>query len=88
MADETIRLQEQLEEAERDLQDSLSAMNQKVEAVNILGPAEKVVKQHPIASAGLAVAAGFALGSEISRPSLIGALALGVLFGIELKSEY
>jgi ElaB/YqjD/DUF883 family membrane-anchored ribosome-binding protein len=88
MTDEITRLQEQLEEAEKDLQQSLSAMNQKVEAVGIRLPAEKAVQEHPIAAAGLAMAAGFALGSEVTRPSLIGALALGVLFGLEFKSGF
>lgn len=85
MADETAQLQKELEEAERDLRESLSAMNQKVEAISAKLPAE-VVQEHPMAAAGLALAAGFALGSQATRPSLIGALTLGVLFGFGLSS--
>jgi ElaB/YqjD/DUF883 family membrane-anchored ribosome-binding protein len=86
MTEDITKLQEQLDEAEKDLQESLSAMNQKVEAADPRLPAERVVHEHPLATASLAMAAGFAFGSEVSRPSLLGALALGVILGREFAS--
>jgi 4-hydroxybenzoate polyprenyltransferase len=83
LADEISRLQDQLAEAETDLQRSLSEVNHRVEAVDIRPRLERVIKEHPLASAALAVAAGAAAGSRTSRLSVVGALALGVLFGLE-----
>jgi len=83
-ADEISKLQDQLAEAETDLRQSLSEINHRVEAVDIRPRLERVIKEHPLASASLAVAAGAAAGSRASRLSVVGALALGVLFGLEL----
>jgi hypothetical protein len=82
--DEISKLQDQLAEAETDLQQSLSEVNHRVEAVDIRPRLERVIKEHPLASAALAVVAGVATGSRTSRLSVMGALALGVLFGLEL----
>lgn len=84
LADEISKLQDQLAEAETDLQQSLSEVNHRVEAVDIRPRLERVIKEHPLASAALAVAAGAAAGSRASRLSVVGALALGVLFGLKL----
>jgi ABC-type transporter Mla subunit MlaD len=84
LADEISKLQDQLAEAETDLQQSLSEVNHRVEAVDIRPRLERVIREHPQASAALAVFAGVAAGSRTSRLSVIGALALGVLFGLEL----
>lgn len=84
LADEISKLQDQLEEAETDLQQSLSEVNHRVEAVDIRPRLERVIKEHPLASAALAAAAGAAAGRRASRLSVVGALALGVLFGLEL----
>jgi|SRR5215469_1275303 hypothetical protein len=83
-ADEISELQDQLAEAETDLERSLSEVNQRVEAIDIRPRLERVIREHPLASAALAVAAGVAVGSRTSRLSVVGALALGVLFGLEL----
>ena len=83
LADEISKLQDQLAEAETDLQQSLSEVNHRVEAVDIRPRLERVIKEHPLASVALAVAAGAAAGSRASRLSVVGALALGVLFGLE-----
>jgi len=83
-ADEISKLQDQLAEAETDLERSLSEVNQRVEAIDIRPRLERVIREHPLASAALAVAAGVAVGSRTSRLSVVGALALGVLFGLEL----
>ena len=84
LADEISKLQDQLAEAETDLQQSLSEVNHRVEAVDIRPRLERVIKEHPLASAALAVAAGAAVGTRASRLSVVGALALGVLFGLKL----
>lgn len=84
LADEISKLQDQLAEAETDLQQSLSEVNHRVEAVDIRPRLERVIREHPLASAALAVSAGVAAGSRTSRLSVMGALALGVLFGLEL----
>jgi len=83
-ADEISELQDQLAEAETDLERSLSEVNQRVEAIDIRPRLERVIREHPLASAALAVAAGVAVGSRTSRLSVVGGLALGVLFGLEL----
>ena len=83
-ADEISKLQDQLVEAETDLERSLSEVNQRVEAIDIRPRLERVIREHPLPSAALAVAAGVAVGSRTSRLSVVGALALGVLFGLEL----
>ena len=83
-ADEISKLQDQLAEAETDLERSLSEVNQRVEAIDIRPRLERVIREHPLPSAALAVAAGVAVGSRTSRLSVVGALALGGLFGLEL----
>ena len=83
-ADEISKLQDPLAEAETDLERSLSEVNQRVEAIDIRPRLERVIREHPLPSAALAVAAGFAVGSRTSRLSVVGALTLGVLFGLEL----
>ena len=87
LADEISKIQKQLVEAETDLQESLSEVNHRVEAVDIRPRLEKVIRAHPLASASLAAAAGFALGGKASRATLLGALALGVFLGVQFASE-
>src|SRR5208282_1041211 len=87
MANEISRLQAQLEEAATDLRQNLSEVNQRVEAVGPRRRAKETIRQHPIAAVLLGAAVGFALGSEESRPSLIGTLALGMFLGFEFGSK-
>lgn len=87
MPDEISKLHAQLEEAEADLEQSLTEVNHKVEAVDLRLRAEKAIKRNPLAFAGLAAAAGFALGTRFSRGSVIGALALGVILGIGFRAN-
>jgi hypothetical protein len=87
LADEISKLQQQLADAETDLQESLSEVNQRVEAVDVRPRIEKLIREHPVASAALAAAAGFALAARGSRARLIGALALGVFLGVQFASK-
>jgi hypothetical protein len=87
LADEITKLQQELADAETDLQDSLSEVNQRVEAVDVRPRLEKLIREHPLTSASLAAAAGFALAGRVTRTRLIGALALGVFLGFQLASQ-
>jgi len=85
MPDEISRLHAQLEEAEADLEQSLTEVNHKVESVDPRLRAERAIQRYPLAFAGIAAAACFALGSRTSRGSMVGALALGIILGARLR---
>jgi ElaB/YqjD/DUF883 family membrane-anchored ribosome-binding protein len=87
MPDQISKLQEQLEEAESDLQQSLNEVNQRVESVDFRPKAESVIRRHPLAAIAIGAAAGYLLGARTTRSALFGALALGVIAGIELRSK-
>lgn len=87
LADEISKLQRELADAETDLQDSLSEVNQRVEAVDVRPRIEKLIREHPLASASLAVATGFALSGKPSKVRLFGALALGMFLGFHFASH-
>ncbi|MGO9604582.1 MAG: hypothetical protein ACLQAT_14535 [Candidatus Binataceae bacterium] len=87
MGNEISKLQAQLEEAETDLRQSLSEVNQRVEAVGPRRRAKETIRQHPIATVLFGAAVGFALGSTESRASLIGTLALGMFLGVEFAKK-
>jgi ElaB/YqjD/DUF883 family membrane-anchored ribosome-binding protein len=85
-ADEILKLQRQLEEAETDLQQSLSEVNHRVAAVDVTPRVDKLISHHPLASLSAAAVVGFAVGSSRSQTLMVGALLLGVLFGVGLGS--
>lgn len=85
-ADEIQKLQRQLEEAETDLQQSLSEVNHRVAAVDVAPRVDKVIRQHPFASLSVAAVAGFAVGRSTWQKTMLGALLLGVLFGVGIGS--
>ena len=87
LTDEISRLQQELADAETDLQDSLSEVNQRVEAIDIRPRIEKLIREHPLASASLAAAVGFALANRTSRARLISAFAVGVLVGFQFATS-
>jgi hypothetical protein len=88
MADQISKLQTQLEEAEADLQESLSEVNQRVEAVGARLRAEQAIKDHPIAALCLGAAAGLIVGGSNSSPSsLLGALVMGAVLGLAVGSQ-
>lgn len=84
--DEISKLQQQLTDEETDLQESLSEVNQRVEAIDVRPLLAKLIREHPLASASLAAAAGFALAGNVTRTRLIGAIALGVFLGFQFAS--
>jgi hypothetical protein len=67
----------EIEEAKEDLRDALHEINHRVEeGVAKLRP-DRGIRKHPITSACLAGALGFALGADSGDVALIGLLLLG-----------
>ena len=88
MADQISKLQTQLEAAEADLQESLSEVNQRVEAVDVRLRVEGAIRNRPVAAVCLATAAGLVLGgSDSSRASLVGAFVAGAVLGFFAGSQ-
>ena len=87
MADQISKLQVELEEAETDLQQSLSEVNQRVEAAALRPRVEDAIKRHPVAAVCAGAAAGFVIGGGESKLALAGALALGIFLGFKFGSE-
>lgn len=67
----------EIEDAKEDLRDALHEMNNRVEeGVARLRP-DRGIRKHPVTSACIAGALGFALGSDSGEVTLIGLLLLG-----------
>ena len=77
----------EIEDAKEDLRDALHEMNNRVEeGVARLRP-DRGIRKHPVTSACIAGALGFALGSDSGEVALIGLLLLGgaIVFTRERK---
>ena len=81
----------EIEDAKEDLRDALHEINNRVEeGVARLRP-DRGIRQHPVTSACIAGALGFALGADSGEAALIGLLLLGgaiVLTREHLASEH
>jgi len=67
----------EIEDAKEDLRDALHEINNRVEeGVGRLRPA-RGIRKHPVTSACIAGALGFALGADSGEVALIGLLLLG-----------
>ncbi len=78
MADDP-EIKDEIEDATEDLRDALHQVNHRVEeGVARLRP-DRGIRKHPVTSACLAGALGFALGSESAEVAMIGLLLLGAV---------
>jgi hypothetical protein len=78
MADDP-EIKDEIEDATEDLRDALHQVNNRVEeGVARLRP-DRGIRKHPVTSACLAGALGFALGSESGGVAMIGLLLLGAV---------
>ena len=67
----------QIDDAKEDLRDALHQINNRVEEqVARLRP-DRGIRKHPVSTACIAGALGFALGSDSGEAAIIGLLALG-----------
>jgi len=88
MADDP-EIKDEIEDATEDLRDALHEINNRVEeGVARLRP-DRGIRKHPVTSACLAGALGFALGSESAEVAMIGLLLLGAVIVVsnERKSK-
>ena len=86
MADD-LETKVEIADAKQDLRDALHQVNDRVEqGVAKLRP-DRGIRKHPVTSACLAGALGFALGADSGEVSIIGLLLLGgaILFAGEKK---
>jgi hypothetical protein len=85
MADDPA-IKNEIEDATEDLRDALHQINDRVEeGVAKLRP-DRGIRKHPITSACLAGALGFALGSDSAEVAMIGLVILGGV--IVLSNEH
>ena len=85
MADDPA-IKNEIEDATEDLRDALHQVNNRVEeGVARLRP-DRGIRRHPITSACLAGALGFALGSDSAEVAIVGLLVLGTV--IVLSKEH
>lgn len=78
MADDT-EIRDEIVDAKEDLRDALHQINHRVEAgVARLRPGHGI-RKHPVTTAAVAGALGFALGSESGEGAMVGLLAAGAV---------
>ena len=76
MADHA-EIKDEIDDAKQDLRDALHQVNDRVEeGVARLRP-DRGIRKHPVTTACLAGALGFALGSDSGKVAIIGLLLLG-----------
>lgn len=88
MADDT-EIRDEIVDAKQDLRDALHEINHRVEVrVARLRP-DSGIRRHPVTTAAVASALGFALGSDSGEAATIGLLALGaaLIFSRERKVD-
>lgn len=70
-------IENELDEAKEDLREALHEINERVEAQVARIRPDRGIRKHPITSACIAGALGFALGSDSGEAAIIGLLMLG-----------
>jgi hypothetical protein len=86
--EEISRIEGELDEARRDLRETMAQVHQKVEIVETeLRPDFRVIKKYPFTSIGVLAALGFLVGTRSQRPILAPAI-VGFLIGCGAVSLY
>jgi hypothetical protein len=85
---EMVRVEDDLARARQDLSQTLEQVNQKIAAAGtrLIRP-ENLLRISPVLTVGLAVAAGFAVGSARNRGEKFGAFAIGLLVGVAFRAR-
>lgn len=80
-------IKDELEDATQDLRDALNQVSDRVEeGVARLRP-DRGIRKHPVTTACVAGALGFALGSESGEAAMVGLLLLGAVFMLSNENK-
>ena len=87
-AEEISRIEDEIEDARRDLHETLAQAQQKVEFVESeLRPDLKLIQAHPLSAVGLGAVLGFLLGAKTDRP-MLGSVIIGMICGYSAAKAY
>ena len=87
MESDISKIEKELEEARRDLAQTLRQVNEKVEAVGAQLRPESQIRRHAGVAAGIAAAVGFAFAYAPTRLKILGGLAAGAIVGLSVELE-
>jgi hypothetical protein len=80
-------IKDELEDATQDLRDALNQVSDRVEeGVARLRP-DRGIRKHPVTTACVAGALGFALGSDSGEAALVGLVLLGAVFMLSNENK-
>jgi len=82
MEDNISNIQNDLEEARQDLQQTTSEVTQKIETIGAQLQPDYIVKSYPLAVTAAVAAVGFLLGSTGDHPLMPSAFLLGGVLGM------
>jgi len=87
-AEEISRIESEIDDARRDLHETLAQVHQKVEIVEAeLRPDLRVIDSYPLAALGVSALLGFLIGHKTDRPTL-GPVIVGLICGYGAVKAY
>ena len=87
-SEEISRIEDEIEDARRDLHETLAQAHQKVEIVEAeLRPDLMVIQEYPLAAVGLGAVLGFLVGTKTDRP-MLGPVIIGLICGYGAVKAY
>jgi uncharacterized membrane protein YebE (DUF533 family) len=87
-AEEISRIESEIEDARRDLRETLAQAHQKVEIVEAeLRPDLQAIHAYPLSAVGLGAVLGFMVGNKTDRP-MLGAVIIGMICGYGAARAY
>ncbi|MDO8434038.1 MAG: hypothetical protein Q7S58_16695 [Candidatus Binatus sp.] len=86
--EEISRIESEIDDARRDLHETMAQVHQKVEIVESeLRPGHKMIQAYPLAALGVGAVLGFLIGNKTHRPTL-GPVILGLICGYGAVKAY
>jgi len=87
-AEEISRIESEIDDARRDLHETMAQVHQKVEIVEgELRPDLQIIDKYPLAAVGVGAVLGFLIGNKTDRP-LLGPVLVGLICGYGAVKAY
>jgi hypothetical protein len=87
-AEEISRIESEIDEARRDLHETMAQVHQKVEVVEAeLRPDRIAIQRYPLAALGIGAALGFLIGHKSNR-AILGPIIVGLFCGYGAVTAY